>query len=260
MLLLTLAALAFVEVQAIDVHALATHAPERTALMRQREREAREEGRTYREQRNWVAYEQISPHLRRAVLIAEDDAFFSHNGLDWNEIRASARKDIASGRTARGGSTITQQLAKNLWLSSERSFMRKFKEMILAVRLEGALPKKRIFELYLNEIEWGDGIYGADAAARHWFGTSATGLDARESVRLAAVIINPRRFSPAEPPKRIERRARMIASRMRRRGELSANDYRAVLGLPPETPAPAVDTTSAGLSNGAAPDTGTAPR
>jgi monofunctional biosynthetic peptidoglycan transglycosylase len=259
-LLAALIALAFAQVQAIDVSALATQAPARTTMMLQREREARAEGRPYHEQFHWVPYERISPHLRRAVLIAEDDAFYSHSGLDWNEIRASARKDLATGRIARGGSTITQQLAKNLWLGSERSFTRKFKEMILAVRLEHALTKKRIFELYLNEIEWGDGVYGADAAARRWFGTSAAALDARASVRLAAVIINPRRFSPVEPPRRIERRARIIASRMRRRGELSADDYRAVLGLPPETVAPAVDTTSGGDANGAAPDSGTAPR
>jgi monofunctional biosynthetic peptidoglycan transglycosylase len=258
--LVALVALSIAQVQAIDVNALATQAPVRTAMMLQREREARAEGRPYHEQHHWVPYERISAHLRRAVLIAEDDAFYSHSGLDWNEIKASARKDLTTGRIARGGSTITQQLAKNLWLGSERSFTRKFKEMILAVRLEHALTKKRIFELYLNEIEWGDGVYGADAAARRWFGTSAGALDARASVRLAAVIINPRRFSPVEPPRRIERRARMIASRMRRRGELSADDYRAVLGLPPETAAPAVDTTGGEETSGAAPDSGTAPR
>jgi monofunctional biosynthetic peptidoglycan transglycosylase len=105
--------------------------------------------------------------------------------------------------------------------------------MFLAVRLERALTKKRIFELYLNVIEWGDGVYGCEAAARRWFGTSAAALDARESVRLAAVIINPRRFSPIEPPRRIERRIRTIATRLRRRGDLSEADWRNVLGLPP---------------------------
>ena len=252
-------ALAWAQVQALDVNALATQTPARTALMLQREREARADGRPYSEQHQWVAYERISPHLRRAVLIAEDDAFYSHSGLDWNEIKASARKDLASGRIARGGSTITQQLARNLWLGNERSVTRKLKEMILAVRLERALSKKRIFELYLNEIEWGDGIYGAEAAARRWFGTSAAALDARAAVRLAAVIINPRRFSPVEPPRRIERRARIIAARMRRRGELSADDYRAVLGLSPETVAPPVDTTRATDTSGAAPGAGSAP-
>ena len=236
---------AWVRTANIDVGVLARHDPGTTALMRQRAREAADAGRPWRPQRHWVPYERISPHLRRAVLIAEDDAFFSHDGLDWNEIQASARKDLATGRIARGGSTITQQLAKNLWLSTSRSPLRKLEEVFLALRLERALGKKRIFELYLNVIEWGDGVFGADAAARRWFGTSAGALDARQSVRLAAVIINPRRFSPLEPPRRIERRVRIIAGRMRRRGELSEEDWRAVIGLPPATPAPAVDTTTA---------------
>jgi len=200
--------------------------------MLQRQREAAAKRVPYHESRAWVPYGSISPHLRRAVLIAEDDAFFSHDGLDWNEIRASARKDLQTMRLARGGSTITQQLAKNLWLGTARTPLRKIEEMMLAVRLERALGKRRIFELYLNVIEWGDGVYGCEAAARHWFGTSAAALDARQSVRLAAVIINPRRFSPVEPPRRIERRIRMIATRMRRRGDLSEESWRAVLGLP----------------------------
>ncbi len=237
-----------VRVAGIDVGALATGDPGATAIMRQRAREAGEAGRAWHPQRHWVPYERISPHLRRAVLIAEDDAFYSHDGLDWNELQASARKDLAAGRIVRGGSTITQQLAKNLWLSTSRSPMRKLEELVLALRLEHTLGKKRIFELYLNVIEWGDGVFGAEAAARHWFHTSAAGLSARESVRLAAVIINPRRFSPVEPPRRIARRARIIATRMRRRGELSEGDWRGVLGLPLETVAPAVDTAAAGTA------------
>jgi monofunctional glycosyltransferase len=222
-----------VRTRTIDVRSLARGVPGRTALMRQREREAAATGARYRERRVWTPYERISPHLRRAVLIAEDDAFFSHDGLDWNEIRESARKDLRTMKLARGGSTITQQLAKNLWLGTARTPLRKFEEVLLAVRLERELGKRRIFELYLNVIEWGDGVYGCEAAARRWFGTSASALDARQSVRLAAVIINPRRYSPIEPPRRIERRIRMIASRMRRRGELTEAAWRAVLGLPP---------------------------
>lgn len=234
---------AWARTQAIDVESLARRNPGRTALMRQREREAAAKGRRYRETRAWVPYSHVSPYLRRAVLIAEDDAFFSHDGLDWNEIRASARHDLRTGRLARGGSTITQQLARNLWLGTARTPMRKLEEVLLAVRLERSLSKRRIFELYLNVIEWGDGVYGCEAAARHWFGTSAAALDARQAVRLAAVIINPRRFSPLEPPRRIERRVRTIASRLRRRGDLTEADWRIVLGLPPAdtTPAPAVD-------------------
>ena len=251
--LAALVAWAWLRVATIDVAGLATRDPGPTALMRQREHEARAAGKPWHPVRRWVAYERISPHLRRAVLIAEDDAFFSHDGLDWNEIKHSARKDLASRRIVRGGSTITQQLAKNLWLSTSRSPLRKFEEVLLAFRLERALGKKRIFELYLNVIEWGDGVFGADAAARRWFHTSASSLDARQSVRLAAVIINPRRYSPVEPPRRIERRVRIIAGRMRRRGELSEADWRAVLGLPAADPAPVppVDTSGANGEGGA---------
>jgi len=242
---LGLLAVAWLQVATIDVASLATKAPERTALMRQRSREASAEGRAYTERRHWVPYERIAPSLRRAVLVAEDDAFFSHDGLDWNEIKASAQKNWRTRRLARGGSTITQQLAKNLWLGTERTPTRKFKELLLALRLERALGKKRIFELYLNSIEWGDGVFGIDAAANRWFGTSAAGLSARQSVRLACVIINPRRYSPVAPDRRIERRTRMIASRLRRRGALSDADYRAVLGLPDPAPT-ATDSLSPG--------------
>jgi monofunctional biosynthetic peptidoglycan transglycosylase len=228
---------AFVRTAAIDVDSLATHDPVSTAIMRQRAREAREAGKPWHPSWHRLPYERISPHLRRAVLIAEDDAFYSHDGLDWNEIKQSARKDIEKLRIVRGGSTITQQLAKNLWLGTSRSPVRKIEEVMLAVRLEHALSKKRIFELYLNVIEWGDGVFGAEAAARHWFHVPASALGARASVRLAAVIINPRRFSPIAPPRRIERRVRIIAGRMHRRGELSDADYRETLGLPPAPPA-----------------------
>jgi monofunctional biosynthetic peptidoglycan transglycosylase len=223
--------------------------------MRQRELEAREDGKPWRPSWHPVPYERISPHLRRAVLIAEDDAFYSHDGLDWNELKASARKDFEKRRIVRGGSTITQQLAKNLWLGGSRTPLRKIEEVILAVRLERALPKKRIFELYLNVIEWGDGVFGAEAAARRWFHVPASALGARPSVRLAAVIINPRRFSPMEPPRRIERRIRIIAGRMLRRGELSDTDYREVLGLPQLQ----ADSSAAALAGGAADSAGSPP-
>ena len=224
------AGLLAVEAGLPDVGDLARHAPRETALMRQRRAEAARHGRSYRVDQRWVPYESISPLLRRAVLIAEDDAFYSHGGLDWNEIRASASRNLERGRVVRGGSMITQQLAKNLYLADERTLTRKLKEVLLAIRLERALSKRRIFELYLNLIEWGDGIYGIEAAARRSFGVPAAALDARQAVRLAAVIINPRRFSPVQPAPRIERRARMIASRMLRRSYLSLEQYREVVG------------------------------
>jgi monofunctional biosynthetic peptidoglycan transglycosylase len=215
---------------------LAIRAPVTTEVMRERVREAAERGRRLRIDRVWVPYERISPLLRRAVLIAEDDAFFSHDGLDWDEIGQSARADLRAGRVVRGGSTITQQLAKNLWLGDQRTLTRKLAEMILALRLERALTKRRIFELYLNEIEWGDGVFGIGAAARHWFGTGAGDLTPRQAAFLAAVIINPRRYSPTDPNRRIERRASMILTRMYHRGFLDDVAYAQALGLPlPDT-------------------------
>jgi len=218
---------------AIDVTALATRTPRRTALMRAREAAARREHRPFRVDQRTVPYERISPLLRHAVLVAEDDAFYSHGGLDWSEIRASARRNLKAGRIVRGGSTITQQLAKNLYLGDERTVTRKLKEAALAIRMERALSKRRIFELYLNLIEWGDGIFGAEAAARHRFGVAAADLDARQACLLAAVIINPRRYSALDPEPRIESRVRMIASRLRRRGVLSENEYLAAIGGAP---------------------------
>jgi monofunctional biosynthetic peptidoglycan transglycosylase len=233
-------AAAAIEVQTYPVRELARTAPKRTALMREREREARARKRPYSIDRRWVPYGRISPALRRAVLIAEDDAFFSHGGLDWNEIQASARKNLERGRVVRGGSTITQQLAKNLYLGSARTPARKLKEALLAVRIERALTKQRIFELYLNTIEWGDGIYGIEAASRRYFGVPAAGLSPRQAVLLAAVIVHPRRHSVVNPGRRVERRVRMIASRMRRRGFLDADQYAAAIGRePPPAPWPA---------------------
>ena len=213
---------------------LARKAPEKTSMMRARQAEARRKGRTLRIDQRWISYSQISPTLRRAILIAEDDAFFSHGGLDWNEMRKAARTNMERHRVVRGGSTVTQQLAKNLYLGEERTVLRKLKEMILAMRIERALTKRRIFELYLNLIEWGDGIYGAEAAARRHFGVSASSLSPRQAALLAAVIINPRRFSASDPPPRILRRMKMILSRMHRRGFISEHEYRVAIGEEPE--------------------------
>lgn len=242
-LALLLAVVAFIRVANIDVRGLAKRDPDRTALMKQREREARQKGEPYHESQHPVKLDRISPALRAAVLVAEDDKFFSHDGFDWAGIKDAARRNMKTHTFSRGGSTITQQLAKNLWLGTSRTPWRKFEEMILAARLERALTKRRILELYLNNIEWGDGVYGVDAAARRWFGVGAGGLDGAQSVKLAAVIINPRRFSPTDPSKRIQRRIKLIAGRLRRRGALSEAEYRVTLGLPPEAPAPAVDST-----------------
>jgi monofunctional glycosyltransferase len=221
-----------------DVRPLARSMPGQTALMRERIAEAEHNGRHATVERRWVAYGRIAPLLRRAVLVAEDDAFYAHGGLDWDEIRASAQRDLADWRIVRGGSTITQQLAKNLFLGSARTPWRKLEEMVVAVRLERALTKRRIFELYLNVIEWGEGVYGAEAGARHWFGVPADALTPRQAVALAAMITNPRHESPVAPSRHLRARMRMIASRLRRRGVLDAAQYADVLGLPPPVAAP----------------------
>jgi monofunctional biosynthetic peptidoglycan transglycosylase len=207
--------------------------------MLEREATAAQRGRPWHIRQTWAPYDRISPLLRRAVLTAEDDAFYQHGGLDWSELRAAAGRDLEERRVVRGGSTITQQLAKNLFLGSHRTVTRKLTEVFLALRMERTLSKRRIFELYLNLIEWGDGVFGAEAAARHYFGVSAADLSPRQALLLAAVIINPRRYPVLDPPRRIERRVHMIASRMHRRGVLDQAQYDQALGLPP--PAPPLD-------------------
>jgi len=251
LLALLLAVPAVLEGLRHPVAGLATRVPRRTALMLAREAEARRHGRAPITRQAWVPYERISPRLRRAVLIAEDDAFFSHGGLDWNEIRASAHANWRARRLVRGGSTITQQLARNLFLGERRTLDRKLAEIVLAWRIERALSKRRIFELYLNLIEWGDGVYGVEAASRYWYGASAASLSPREAAGLAAVIINPRRFSPVEPSRRIERRIRMIVTRMERRGFLTRDEAERALGRAPAVPAP-TDSTAPAITDSAA--------
>jgi monofunctional biosynthetic peptidoglycan transglycosylase len=196
-----------------DVRRLATVNPSTTAFMELRAREAAREGHALRHVQRWLPYTRISQNLKRAVLVAEDDAFWEHEGIDVEQIKRSIQIDLRGG-AVRGGSTITQQLAKNLYLSPSRDPLRKIRELIIARRLEAELPKARIFEIYLNVIEWGDGIWGADAAARTYFGVSASGLSREQAALLAGAIINPRLYSPARPPARLLRRQRIILSRM----------------------------------------------
>ena len=197
-----------------DVRKLAKTNPKTTAFMELREREAAQHGRTLRHYQIWVPYRRISPHLKRAVLVAEDDAFWQHEGIDMEQLKISIRNDITKGQAIRGGSTITQQLAKNLYLSPTRDPVRKLRELIIARRMEAALSKARILEIYLNVIEWGDGIWGAEAAARSYFGTSAAALSPQQAGLLAGAIINPRVYSPAHPNTRLLRRQRIILSRI----------------------------------------------
>jgi monofunctional biosynthetic peptidoglycan transglycosylase len=206
--------LAYIYVTLPDVTGLAKVNPKTTAFMELRVEEAREDGRKFSIRQQWIPYRQISPLLRRAVIVTEDAAFFDHDGIDLDEIKASLERNWEEGQFLRGGSTITQQLAKNLYLSPSRNPMRKVTEILIAKRLEAALTKQRIFELYLNMIEWGDGIFGCEAAARAYFSKSCSSLDMQESALMAGAIINPRVHSPAKPTRRLLRRQQIILRRM----------------------------------------------
>ena len=157
-------------------------------------------------QQTWVPYEKISVNLKRAVITAEDQSFVSHKGFDWEAIRKAYERNKQERRSIHGGSSITQQLAKNLFLSPSRSYLRKAQEASITLMLEAALSKRRILEIYLNVIEWGDGNYGAEAAARHYFGVSAAELDAEQAARLATIIPAPRRYNPLRDTDFMQRR------------------------------------------------------
>jgi monofunctional biosynthetic peptidoglycan transglycosylase len=182
--------------------------------MELRDEEALLRGKTPHRMQRWTSYGRISPELKRAVLVAEDDAFWQHEGVDVEQLQESIETDWARGRFSRGGSTITQQLAKNLYLSPSKNPLRKLRELIIARRLEAELKKARIFELYLNVIEWGDGVYGAESAARTYFRKSAAELSQPEAALLAAAIVNPRLLNPARPTPRLLRRQQLIMRRM----------------------------------------------
>ena len=225
------AACAYLYLSLPDVRPLRKENPATTAFMELRAREADKAGKKPRKVQLWVAYERISPSLKRAVIVAEDAAFFSHEGVDLAELEKSFEDSWQKGKRMRGGSTITQQLAKNLYLSPSRNPVRKVEELLIARRLEAELSKRRILELYLNVIEWGDGIWGAEAAARSYFKKPASALGPDESALLAASIINPRRYSPARPSKYLLRRQELIRQRM---GEIEppAPGVAAALGGP----------------------------
>ena len=162
----------------------------------------------------WVPYEKISIHLKRAVVAAEDARFLEHDGFDVEGIEAAVRKNLKQGRLVAGGSTISQQLAKNLFLSSERSFVRKGQEAVITLMIESTWSKRRILEVYLNVIEWGNGIYGAEAAARRYFGKSAATLTRGQAARLAAMVPNPRRYEHHRGSRAYQQRLALIKRHM----------------------------------------------
>lgn len=233
-----------------NVAALAINDPVETSFMRYREREWLREGHIRHVTHTPVPLSKISPNVIKAVITSEDGKFWSHEGFDFEALEKAARKNIRKKRFASGGSTITQQLAKNLYLTPEKSVLRKAKEAIITWRLERTLSKRRILELYLNAAEWGDGIFGIEAAARHYYHKSASGLTAGEAAHLAAVLPNPRKWNPTGGSRLVERRAGRILGIMNRRGEIE-QAYNEIMNEPaaetaPETPPDSTGSTGTG--------------
>jgi monofunctional glycosyltransferase len=170
------------------------HNPGMTRFMELRLEAMRDTDRNAKLQQRWVGYPRVSIHLKRAIIAAEDAKFIDHEGFDWEGIQHAMEKNQRRGQYVAGGSTISQQLAKNLFLSGERSLLRKVQEAVITGELEALLSKRRIFEIYLNVVEWADGVFGAEAAARHYFGISASMLSAEQAARLAAMLPRPRYY------------------------------------------------------------------
>ena len=168
--------------------------PQETAFMRRELAALQARNPKAELKHRWVPYERIAATLKRAVITAEDARFAEHEGVDWEAIEKAYKDNVRRGRPARGGSTITQQLAKNLFLSPERSYVRKAQELVITYMIEAFWDKRRILEVYLNVVEWGEGVFGAEAAARHYFGVSAAQLGPEQAARLAAFLPNPKRY------------------------------------------------------------------
>jgi len=192
--------------------------PKKTAFMEYREKQWKEKGRNVRVQQIWVSLSQISPYLIKAVLIAEDDKFWRHEGFDYEAIQKAIEKDLKAKKLKFGGSTISQQLARNLYLSPEKSLLRKMSEAVLTWRMEKVLSKRRILELYLNVVEWGDGIFGIEAASRHYYGKPSSQLTPLEATRLAAILPSPKRYNPLGDQRYVATRANDIYNIMIQRG------------------------------------------
>ena len=190
------------------------HNPDLTAFMASRLDRLREKDPKAALKHQWVPYQRISVQLKRAIISAEDGKFLDHEGFDWEAIQKAHEKNRKRGKVVAGGSTISQQLAKNLFLSGERSPWRKGQEAIITVMLENLLDKRRIFEIYLNVIEWGDGVFGAEAAARHYFSVSAAALSAEQAARLAAMVPNPRFYDRHRDSAWLAKKTDILLARM----------------------------------------------
>ena len=207
-----------------NVPELAQKNPDKTAFMEYREAQWERDGKNVKIRKTWISLSRISPHLRKAVVISEDDAFWSHNGFDLTAIRSAVETDMRVGRFKYGASTITQQLAKNLYLSPSKNPMRKIAEAILTRRIEKALTKRRILEIYLNIVEWGDGVFGAEEAALRYFGKPASALSPEESARLAVILPSPLRLNPLKDSGYVPRRVKAMLDVMAKRGDIKDNE------------------------------------
>ena len=225
--LVAVAVVAGVWVTTPDVSWLARRNPETTAFIDLRRSEAETAGKRFRLRWTWRPMRQISPLLRTAVIHTEDARFFEHAGVDWEAVKSTAERDWRERSLSRGGSTITQQVAKNLFLSPSRNPLRKLRELFIAWRLEDELDKERILEIYLNIAEWGPGIFGAEAAARAWYGHSAATLDAAEAARMATALPNPRTRSPRAKSRALDRKAARIVRALHRGGLIDAAELAA---------------------------------
>jgi monofunctional biosynthetic peptidoglycan transglycosylase len=190
------------------------HNPSTSAFMEARLDAMREDDPDARLHHQWVPYSAISANLKRAVMAGEDAKFLQHDGFDWEGIETAWEKNLKKGRIVAGGSTISQQLAKNLFLSGRRTPWRKAEEAVITIMMENMMSKRRILEIYLNVIEWGDGVFGAEAAARHYYGISARDLNAAQAAKMAAMIPNPRFYDKNRNTRALNRKAAIIQRRM----------------------------------------------
>lgn len=231
-----------------DAHPLVDRNPETTALIQAREAAASSQGRRLRRRQYWVALESVPPSAVHSVIVSEDAGFFLHHGLDFGELSKVLEQAWRKGSLGRGASTISQQLAKNLWLSGDRSLLRKLKELVLARCLEDALSKKRILTLYLNVAEWGDGVYGIEAGAREHFGISARDLSIAQGAMLAAMLPAPRRWTPERRSRALRKRALWIIDRLQggrkisaAEGDVARSDIERLLAQDPRVPQAAIE-------------------
>lgn len=212
-----------------DVRSLKSENPRTTAFLEQQMTSSEKPARLHSFQNNWITIDQIPEILQKTVIVSEDASFWIHEGIDWYEIRQSLAKNMSRGKVARGGSTITQQLAKNLYLSPKKSIYRKVKEYLIARELEKHLSKKRILEIYLNVIEFGNGVFGIGPASRHYFNKKPWQLSLDETVRLIAVLPNPHGMNPNRLNRQLRWRCKIIVRRLHRFHYISDSMFEVML-------------------------------